>query len=225
MKTYALLTDKPWHNQLFKQLQNYDLGNWVRIETKEELVNGCLSELNPEIIFIPHWSYILPKSIFENFECIVFHMTDLPYGRGGSPLQNLIINGHTETKLSALKVSARIDEGPIYLKKDLSLEGSAKEIFSRSTDLIEEMIIEIIVKSPIPEKQFGEPIFFSRRRPEESNISNADSLNDVYNHIRMLDAEGYPHAYFETQNIRFEFTNADFSNPDQLTADVRITKK
>ena len=45
-------------------------------------------------------------------------MTDLPYGRGGSPLQNLIINGHKETMMSALRCVQELDAGPIYLKKN-----------------------------------------------------------------------------------------------------------
>lgn len=44
-------------------------------------------------------------------------MTDLPYGRGGSPLQNLIVRNHYKTKISEIRVKKEIDSGPIYLKK------------------------------------------------------------------------------------------------------------
>ena len=64
---------------------------------------------------------IIPKKIYSNYDCIVFHMTDLPYGRGGSPLQNLIVRGHKETKISALNVQSGLDTGDIYLKKKLIL--------------------------------------------------------------------------------------------------------
>ena len=84
---------------------------------------------------IPHWSYIIPKDIFNLFNCVVFHMTDLPFGRGGSPLQNLIIRGYEKTKISALKVTNGIDSGPIYLKKPLSLDGTAYEIMIRASQL------------------------------------------------------------------------------------------
>ncbi len=57
-------------------------------------------------------------------------MTDLPYGRGGSPLQNLIQRGHTSTMLTALRCGAGLDTGDVYLKQPLSLHGSAEEIFS-----------------------------------------------------------------------------------------------
>ena len=225
MTTFVLLTNKCWHDQLFDELIEHIPARWIRIETKEEFVPEYLTDINPEKIFIPHWSHIIPETIFKNFECVVFHMTDLPYGRGGSPLQNLIVNGHTETKLSALKVSSGIDEGPIYLKKDLSLEGSARQIFSRASDLIKEMIIEIVETSPIPKKQVGKPLSFRRRKPEQSNIVHVDSLHSVYDYIRMLDADGYTHAFIESQYFKFEFTNADFADPENITANVRITKK
>ena len=42
-------------------------------------------------------------------------MTDLPFGRGGSPLQNLIVRGYKETMLSAIKCVGEVDAGPIYI--------------------------------------------------------------------------------------------------------------
>ena len=64
------------------------------IRDKKDLNIKYINEINPRFIFFAHWSSIIPKSIHEDFECVIFHMTDLPYGRGGSPLQNLIVRGH-----------------------------------------------------------------------------------------------------------------------------------
>ena len=46
-------------------------------------------------------------------------MTDLPFGKGGSPLQNLIMRGYKHSKLSSIKCAEKIDSGPIYLKKNI----------------------------------------------------------------------------------------------------------
>jgi len=100
---------------------------------KEELAK----ENNISKVFIPHWSSIIPASIYNNVECVVFHMTDLPFGRGGSPLQNLISRGISETKVTALQVNAEIDAGDVYLKKELNLTGSAQIIFERVFKIIE----------------------------------------------------------------------------------------
>ncbi|MDZ7775688.1 MAG: hypothetical protein U5L09_08890 [Bacteroidales bacterium] len=89
---------------LNKELKNHQTNDSFKIiNKKEELSLELLKKITPEYVFFPHWSYIIPESIFNNYECIVFHMTDLPFGRGGSPLQNLISRGYKETKISALK--------------------------------------------------------------------------------------------------------------------------
>ena len=107
----------------------------ILINQKSNFNSKYLNDFNIEKIFIPHWSYIIDEDIFEKYECIVFHMTDLPFGRGGSPLQNLIVRKMYNTKVSAIKVQKGIDTGDIYLKEDLNLEGSATEIFKRAMKL------------------------------------------------------------------------------------------
>ena len=118
MSTYIILSEKKWHEELTINLKNtfYD-DKWILIKSKEDFNYENLKKLKPIKIFIPHWSYIIPSNIYENFECVVFHMTDLPYGRGGSPLQNLIIRDIKKTKISALRVEKGLDTGKIYLKK------------------------------------------------------------------------------------------------------------
>lgn len=194
------------------------------INNKAQLSATELNKIKPDYIFFLHWSYIIPKDVFENFNCIVFHMTDLPYGRGGSPLQNLIMRGHSETMISAIKVSKGIDTGPIYLKKGLSLNGTAKEIFLRAGKVMFKMIKEIITKRPIPIDQIGEVVTFKRRTPLESNLNEVSDIKTAYNYIRMLDAEGYPKAFFETEFLKFEFSKA-LLRQDGLTAHVKIIKK
>lgn len=222
---YILLTPKTWHTTLFRELSAQKPEEWLHIDRKEDFTVEKLNEVKPQFIFIPHWSYIIPKDIFENYTCVVFHMTDLPYGRGGSPLQNLIVNGHTETKISAIKVEEGLDTGPVYLKRPVSLHGTAEEIFIRMAVIIKGMIEEIIVNNTQPVAQHGEAVVFKRRKPEDSNIAQLETLEHVYDYIRMLDCEGYPNAFVEAGNFRFEFKRASLQGDESIIADVRITKK
>ena len=149
-------------------------------------------------------------------------MTDLPFGRGGSPLQNLILRGITKTKISALKAVKKMDAGPIYLKRDLSLAGSAEEIYRRaSKKIFEEMIPYIIKNMPKPLLQKGKVSVFKRRAPSDSKIPEGIDLNKTYDYIRMLDAEGYPLAFIETKGLRFEFRRAQ-KKGDSIKAQVHI---
>lgn len=225
MNNYIILSEKKWNANLAAELTNLTGNNWILISEKKRFTEQELKKLKPKKIFIPHWSYIIPSIIYENFLCIVFHMTDLPYGRGGSPLQNLIVRGHKETKISALKVEKALDAGDIYLKKDLSLNGTARDIFERSNQIILEMIVEIVKKDLKAKKQKGEAYFFERRTPEMSSIQDLNNLEEIYDYIRMLDATGYPKAFLETKFCKFEFKNVSKNNDNTLEANVRIIKK
>ena len=222
---YILLTPKTWHTTLFSELSAQKPEEWLHITQKEDFTAEKLAAINPQYVFIPHWSYIIPKEIFENHTCIVFHMTDLPFGRGGSPLQNLIVRGLTETKISAIKVEEGLDTGDVYLKRPVSLHGTAEEIFIRMATLIKGMIEEIIANNTQPVQQQGEPTVFKRRKPEDSNIAHLETIEQLYDYIRMLDCEGYPNAFVEIDNFRLEFTRASVKGDESIIADVRITKK
>lgn len=221
--TYVLATSRPWHEPMAGRLEQKTGQPFTLITGKNELTVEHLSSIKPKIVFFPHWSYIIPEEIFENYECVIFHMTDLPFGRGGSPLQNLIARGITETKLSALKCVKELDGGPVYMKRPLSLYGSAEEIYLRAGKLIEEMIVEIIEKNPTPIEQEGEPVLFKRRKKAQSRIQNLENLEILFDHIRMLDADGYPPAFLEYDRFRFEFNRASLK-AGKIIAEVKITE-
>ena len=224
-QVYVVATIKPWNIQVYNEIiKNYP-GKWHLITEPQDLTAGKIRTLGPKYIFFPHWSHIVPDEILNLSNCVCFHETDLPYGRGGSPLQNLIAQGHRETAITALKMVNKLDAGPIYVKRTLSLEGLAEEIFIRASHIVAEMIRFIITENPEPKEQIGEPTIFSRRTPAQSKIPiEINDLLKLFDHIRMLDADGYPKAYFD-----FGFFRCEISRPalktEAIYADIRITKK
>jgi len=220
---YIVVGCKPWNFDVFKDVIKEYRGNWHYLDTSKKLTTENIKEIDPRYIFFIHWSWKVPEEIIENYECVCFHMTDVPYGRGGSPLQNLIQRGHTHTKLTALKMTQESDAGPVYMKEDLCLEGNAEEIFMRATLLAANMIKRIISERPSPVPQSGEPVIFKRRRPAESEILQLSGLSGLYDFLRMLDAEGYPRAFLTHRGFRYEFNRASQKN-NRIQADVTITK-
>ncbi len=219
---YAVASPNPRNASLPQRLSKRLGVPFHLIKDAEGLDPVRLENLGVRKIFFPHWSSIISPDVYEKFECIIFHMTDLPYGRGGSPLQNLIVRGHTNTRISAIRCVAELDAGPVYAKRNLSLYGTAEEILRRADRIIEAMIAQIVEESPEPEAQDGEVITFRRRRPEDGNIANIRDTSSVYDTIRMLDADGYQPAFIETGSLRIEFTRATL-RPGSVEAEVRIT--
>jgi len=223
-QVYVVATIKRWHIKVYDEVIKHYPGEWHLITEPQELTVDKIKSINPKYIFFPHWSHIVPIEILNIATCVCFHETDLPYGRGGSPIQNLIAKGHRETVVTAIKMTEKLDAGPIYLKKPLSLEGLAEEIFIRSAYIIAEMIKTIITENPIPKEQVGKSTFFKRRKPNESKIPiEINNLLDLFDHIRMLDANGYPRAFLENGNFRYEISRPALKT-GEIIADVRITK-
>lgn len=222
--TYVVATLHPWNIEVFGQYSRTLPGEWRLVSSAEGLQTEKILKLNPRYIFFPHWSWKIPDALHSNIECIGFHATDLPYGRGGSPVQNLIAAGHQETKLSAFRITGGMDEGGIYLKKPLSLDGAAKDIYRRASILIGEMIAEIVRTEISPTPQTGPVTIFKRRTPAQSELpAEPASLREVYDHIRMLDAPDYPHAFARVGRNLLQFTDAKMTE-NAVYATVKITR-
>lgn len=221
---YIIASSRSWNKSMVTRISESTGQTFHYIGNKEDLTVECLTLVKPRYVFLPHWSHIIPSNIYENFECIIFHMTDVPFGRGGSPLQNLIARGIYETNVSALRCETELDAGPVYMKHPLSLYGTAEEIYLRTSNIIEKMIVEMVLHEPEPVPQQGEVVCFQRRKPQDSDISGLTELEQVFDFIRMLDADGYPRAFLETDNLRLEFKRPALRH-GQVISDVIITKK
>lgn len=200
-----IANSRKWFKCDYEIKSNHDI---KLIENKKELNLELIKTFNPELIFFPHWIWKVPKEIFETFACIVFHTSPLPFGRGGSPIQNLILRGYKNSPVCAIKMVEELDAGPIYLKKEINLEGDLNVILSNLNDLVNIMMKELIEKLPIPSRQIGEPFLFKRLDKSDNIIPENISIMHLYDRVRMLDDETYPNAFIEFGDLIFEFKNA-----------------
>jgi methionyl-tRNA formyltransferase len=220
--TYVVAGRHPWNRFAFDEVVADLPGQWVFLADRFELTEDRLTDLDPRYVFFLHWSWLVPDAITDRWECVCFHMTDVPFGRGGSPLQNLIQRGLTETRLTALRMSGELDAGPVYAKVPLALDGSAEEIYLRASRASLALARDLADREPEPVPQEGEVVTFERRRPEQSLLPANASLAALYDFIRMLDADGYPRAFLRHGPLRLEFANAR-QEVGRLVADIRVT--
>jgi len=230
MINIIIATIKEWNiKNYFKLKESLGSAYNVHLVTDEKELNfENVSQINPKYIFFPHWSHKIQKDIYENFESIIFHETDLPFGRGGSPIQNLIINKHYKTKISAIKCSKILDSGDIYTQEDYDLsDGSAQEIYERISKMVFFKMIPSILTSKLkPIKQTGKVTVFKRREEKQSNLDTLKklSLDNLYDFIRMLDADTYPNAFFKLGDYRIKLKDAKLQN-NKLIGRFEIDEK
>lgn len=221
-KQYVVAGYRPWNRRVFDQVISRYPGRWTYVGGPDELTAEALAALDPRYVFFLHWSWKVPEAVTGAHECVCFHPTDLPYGRGGSPMQHMILSGADETVVSAFRMVEEMDAGPIYLKRPMSLLGGGEEVFVRFSAVAADMIREIIDTEPEPVPQSGEPVCFARRRPEDSRMDGLDTLRRVHDFIRMLDVEGYPPAFLECGGLRLTLRRSALRD-GHVEADVRIT--
>tara|TARA_Y100001968_G_C19446890_1_gene765887 strand:+ start:4447 stop:5127 length:681 start_codon:yes stop_codon:yes gene_type:complete len=193
----------------------------ILIKDKNELTLEFLEEINPDFLMFPHWSYKVDSEIVKNFKCICFHASPLPYGRGGSPIQNMIIRGHRETELCCLLMVENFDAGPVYLRNKISLEGNLDEILNRVYEAIAFQMKKLITNDLVPIEQVGEVVNFKRITDNQINFSEA--IDKIYDKIRMLDSDIYPSAFIQLDNYKIEFNKAKLTDQN-LQANVVIRK-
>jgi methionyl-tRNA formyltransferase len=89
-------------------------------------VPGVLEQLHawqPDLIAVAAYGKILPNSILDlpPHGCINVHASLLPKYRGAGPIQWAIARGETETGITIMRISERMDSGDILLQKAMPI--------------------------------------------------------------------------------------------------------
>ena len=173
---------------------------------KSGVVYDKIMQIRPETIITPGWSWYIPKEILEYCPCVTYHPGKLPKDRGGSPIQNQMRNGEKWTYVNVMNQEEGLDEGGIYLKKKISLDGYADDVWKRMTSagvlLTNDYLRGIGSGSlkPIPQPN-KEPTICKRVKPEDAELRpSIQSAIQMYNIIR-AHYETDPNSYVVPAHI------------------------
>lgn len=174
-----------------------------------------------DYVFVFRWPRIIRPSALKHSKFIGFHTSNLPHGRGGSPLQNQIIDGIELSRVNAIQLSEKVDAGPIYCSKEVSLQGTIDDVWRVIGIAVSEMISKIVRSEPIPVPQEAMALSPYKRRTD-NRFGQTEGLDAAYRFIQMLDGEGYPHAHVDVGPYRIELSRASLRG-EELICDAKIT--
>lgn len=211
MKKVLFCSYREWASQIIKSVEkNYKKSiEFSKASTKDELLTNIKKE-NFDLIFFLGWSEIISASIVNNNFCICLHPSLLPKYRGGSPIQNQIINGEEESGISFFKMDENIDTGPtIYQEKfnikDIDLDEVFNSIVKSGVNGLDFILKKLVSDDEIPlvKQQENEATFYKRRTEEMSEIQLEDfnkfTSKELHNKIRCLQ-DPYPNAFIRCKD-------------------------
>lgn len=220
---FIIATKLPiYQSGIVRQLKNFDK-QYEIINSPDELT--CIQKSHTSgVILFPHWSWKIPSEVLKKFVCIGFHPTDLPFGRGGSPFQNLIRYGINETVVTSFLICEQMDAGDILHKSILKIpQTNIQSMLELYSNVIEVHVRILMESSVTPRKQVGEVINFSRINDNFLDFEKME-INQIFDEIRMVDGVGYKPARIEHTNHTLFFSDALLEN-GSLTAKVTVVKK
>ena len=205
MKKILCITYRSWASEIYNSLQialpNLD---FKIVHKKSDFDESIIYEFSPDIILWYGWSWKVPDKILDKYTSLCLHPSPLPKYRGGSPIQNQIMDGVKTSAVTIFKMGKGLDDGDIISQSIFSLEGDIKDIFRRMSDLGFSSTFEIITKGYLlREQNHKEATNCTRRKPSDSEITINEIKNytaeHLHNKIRML-TDPYPNAYIKCKD-------------------------
>ena len=135
---------RSWAVNIYARLQKETKNQFIVTGDRELVKESVIQSLNPSMVLFFGWSWIVPKEVIQSYPCFMLHPSDLPKYRGGSPIQNQILDGVKNSKLCLFRMKSELDSGPIYGKRNLELTGEISDIFTRLEDLGTELTLDLL---------------------------------------------------------------------------------
>ena len=191
-----ILVDNPnswivrYANELYEQLAS--IGHDASILTRHDQIEAG------DILVLLGCEKIL-KQLSLNKHNLVVHESDLPAGKGWSPMSWQILEGKNHIPITLFEADNKVDAGLYYYKEIIELSGAEFIDEIRALQGIKsiELVIRFVKNFPNirPITQYGEETFYKKRRPEHSQLSLDRSLREQINLLRIVDNDRYP-AFF-----------------------------
>lgn len=194
--TIVVDNPKSWMNDFIPSLARslISLGHKVNfIQNLSEIKKGDLA------FFLSCEKIVSSDVLSKHTHNLVVHESDLPSGKGWSPLTWQVLEGKNKIPISLFEASSKVDSGDIYFSDFIELDGT--ELVSALREKQAQKTFDLILRfvSNYPnlqaKKQSGSETFYKKRSPTDSQLDINKTISEQFNLLRVVDNERYP-AFF-----------------------------
>ena len=170
---------------------------------------------NYDIVFILGYMKVLDNEFLKKNDLnLVVHESNLPKGKGFSPVQWQILEGVNSIPICLFEADPEVDSGDIILREILHLDGSElyEEIREKQASATKSIIINFLKKYPKFErvKQSGKETFYRKRNLQDSELDIDASIRDQFDLMRISNNESWPaHFYIKGKKYYLKIMDED----------------
>ena len=208
MKITIFCSDR--NHPVFPYIHGWEKENSSKHEI--HLTNNINEIKNGDLLFLIAVTQIVKSDIRNRFKkTLCVHESDLPEGRGWSPVVYAVLNNEKKISMSLFEVNDGIDSGDIWKKIFFNIE--KHEIASEINHKVSIKTIELMnfaienfndIK-PIPQDDSNITTYLERRTPDDSQLDVGKTIAEQFNQIRIADENGYP-CFFNHKGYRYKLT-------------------
>ncbi len=187
------------------------LESWKRKRIEDfdiELVEQGAALTGGDILFLISCNEIIGREIRDKYYAtLVVHASDLPSGRGWSPLVWQILEKKSDFVVTLLEAENQLDSGPIWSQRKLFIAGHElydeinHKLFEAELDLMSDAIDNFSTVVPRPQSK-TQASYYRKRTPDDSRIDPTRPLVDQFDLLRIADPARYP-AFFDLRGHRY----------------------
>lgn len=186
--------------------------HWKELGHEVSWIHDLQDLSKADFCFCLSFSKILNRETRDLFRhTLVIHASDLPSGKGWSPLTWQILEGKNQIPVSLFEADDSVDSGPIYAQVYIDFEGYEliDELRGKLGDATYELCRWFISEYPVsasqPRIQTGVESFYPRRSPADSRLDVNKTIAEQFELFRVVDNQAYP-LFFEWKGRRFVLT-------------------
>jgi methionyl-tRNA formyltransferase len=188
------------------------LKKWIEKNSKNHdilLVTDIDDLKSGDFLFLISFLKKVPQEVRNLFTySLVIHGSDLPKGRGWSPLVWQVLEGNSDIVLTLFEAVDEIDSGKIWKKEKIHFEGhelfdEINEIFFNAEMKLMDFALESYLDIIPYEQTSSDSIYYKRRNPIDSQIDQNISIAEQFDLLRISDPKRYP-AFFIFRNHKYK---------------------
>ncbi|HJW71622.1 MAG TPA: formyltransferase family protein [Geothrix sp.] len=173
----------------------------------DQSVFDAIQSLQPDFLFSFYFREMIQARFLEipRLGAYNLHGSLLPHYRGRAPINWVIVKGETETGITLHAMTPKPDDGDIVAQSRLPIawDETALSLTNKAAiagrSLVRQALPALADGSiqRIKQKDLGPSSYFGGRKPADSKLDFAMTVQEAFNQIRAV-ADPWPNAFLET---------------------------